>query len=244
MAASIPQANGSKSQVLIKVPASKLPTSPSPCHYGSSALFSATSVFPLSGALSQMQPRTCLRSVSSRQIWPVILACWGPSSNTSAVPSSLLSSANLIHMLSAALAKPLIKMTRKERSESRARRPCLLSATSAQLHVVPDTLSGPCSSSAKSLYVQNTQYRGTHLSLAGGPELAQLTSSRGTYVGDSKSPEPQTILTVWSRASPSLTSHVSKPSLGSSQALGSVDLEANQTEAYAGRDPESPVLVK
>lgn len=78
------------------------------CHYGSSAQFPATSVFPLSGAPSQMQPRTCLCSVSSCQIWPVILACWGPSSNTSAVPSSL-SSANLIHMLSAALAKPLIK---------------------------------------------------------------------------------------------------------------------------------------
>lgn len=120
VAASIPQANGPKSQVLIRGPASKLPTSPSPCHYSSSALFPATSGFPQSGAPSQMQHRTCLRSVSSRQIWPVILACWGPSSNTSAVPSSLLSSANLIHMLSAALAKPLIKMTKKERAESRA----------------------------------------------------------------------------------------------------------------------------
>lgn len=63
-------------------------------------------------------------------------------------------------------------------------------------------------------------------------------------MGHSKSSEPQAILTVWSRASPHLTSHVSKLTLGSSQALGSVDLEASQTEAYAGRNPESPVLVK
>lgn len=67
----------------------------------------------------------------------------GPFIQQSAVPSSLLSSTNLIHMLSVALAKPLIKMTGKERAESRAQRPCLLSATVVQRQMVADTPSGP-----------------------------------------------------------------------------------------------------
>lgn len=64
-----------------------------------------------------------------------------PSSNTLAVPLSFPSSADLLHLLAVALAKPLIKVARKERTERRAQ------------STPPETLSGSLHSDSHSLQV-------------------------------------------------------------------------------------------
>lgn len=119
MAASIPQANGPKSQVLIRVPASKLPTSLSPVPLRQLSSIPSHLSVP---AVQCSEPN----AAQDLSVFGFIVSDLARDSSLlgsfiqHVSCSSSLSSANLIHMLLAALAKPLIKMTRKERAESRA----------------------------------------------------------------------------------------------------------------------------